>query len=155
MNATPSYVIRIATQEDVAAVVALLADDPLGATRENIDGAATCYQAAFNRIEIDPNNDVLVAERDGQIVGCLQLTLIPSLTRSGMTRAQIEGVRIAASERGLGLGGQMMTWAERAARELGAGIVQLTTDKSRTDAHRFYENLGYTASHEGMKKDLA
>ncbi len=154
MNAPDVYVIRVAKRDDVAEVVGLLADDPLGATRENTDGAASCYQDAFSRIEADPNNDVIVAERDTAIVGCLQFTLIPSLTRSGITRAQIEGVRIAASERGQGLGGRMMAWAEATARKSGARIMQLTTDKSRDDAHRFYEDLGYTASHEGMKKEL-
>ena len=147
------YGFRAATAGDVARVVALLADDPLGAGREAA-AEDPRYRDAFKRIEADPNNDVIVAERDGAVVGCLQLTLIPSLTRSGVTRAQIEGVRVAESERGRGLGKLMVEYAERQARARGAGIMQFTTDKSRPDAHRFYEHLGYAATHLGMKKVL-
>jgi len=147
------YGFRAATADDVARVVALLADDPLGQGRE-ATAEDPRYQTAFRQIEADPNNEVIVAERGGEVVGCLQLTLIPSLTRSGITRAQIEGVRVATSERGLGLGKLMVEHAEQQARARGAGIMQFTTDKSRPDAHRFYENLGYAASHLGMKKVL-
>jgi GNAT superfamily N-acetyltransferase len=150
-----SYLFRAAAAPDLVAVVALLADDPLGATRESSNGGTgDCYRDAFRQIENDPNNDIIVAERDGAVVGCLQLTIIPNLSRSGTTRAQIEGVRVAASERGQGLGKQLMDWAASEARRRNAGIMQLTTDKSRADAHRFYEDLGFVASHEGMKMAL-
>jgi ribosomal protein S18 acetylase RimI-like enzyme len=149
------YSFRCAQAQDLNAIIRLLADDPLGATRESTnDDQAECYRNAFQRIEADPNNDVIVAEREGVVVGCLQLTIIPNLSRSGTTRAQIEGVRIAASERGQGLGKQLMDWTITEARQRDAGIIQLTTDKSRADAYRFYESLGFVASHEGMKMVL-
>jgi GNAT superfamily N-acetyltransferase len=148
------YVFRLARRADLETIVALLADDPLGSGREDPAGGMEAYAAAFELIERDTMNEVIVAEFDGAVAGCLQLTLIPGLTRNAMTRAQIEGVRIASSERGRGLGRKMFEWVIAESRKRGAGLVQLTTDKSRPDAHRFYEGLGFVASHEGMKLSL-
>jgi GNAT superfamily N-acetyltransferase len=148
------YDFRPARRADLEAIVALLADDPLGSGREDPAGGMAAYAAAFELIERDPMNDVIVADLDGAVAGCLQLTLIPGLARNAMTRAQIEGVRIATYERGRGLGRKMFEWAIAESRKRGAGLVQLTTDKSRPDAHRFYEGLGFVASHEGMKLSL-
>ena len=148
--------IRRARAEDVPAIVALLADDELGATRESPDDLAP-YQAAFKAIDADPNQHLVVAERDGQdgqIVGCLQLTVIPGLSRRAATRAIIESVRVGSTERGSGLGTTMITWAIEESRRLGVDLLQLTSDRSRTDAHRFYERLGFQATHVGFKLPL-
>jgi ribosomal protein S18 acetylase RimI-like enzyme len=145
--------IRRAGAEDVPAIVALLADDELGATRESPDDLAP-YLAAFKAIDTDPNQHLVVAERDGQIVGCLQLTVIRGLSRRAATRAIIESVRVGSGERGSGLGRTMITWAIEESRRLGVDLLQLTSDKSRTDAHRFYERLGFQASHVGFKLTL-
>lgn len=147
------YLLRPASAADLPAIVALLADDPLGVTRESPDDL-TPYVAAFARLQGDPGHDVLVAERDGAVVGTLQLTIIPGLSRRGMTRALIEGVRIAADQRGGGLGTLMIRHAIDEARRQGCGLVQLTSDATRTDAHRFYERLGFVASHVGFKLQL-
>ena len=132
------------------AIVAMLADDELGATRESPDDLAP-YRKAFQDIDADPNQFLAVADRDGEVVGTMQLTYLPGLSRKGGTRAQIEAVRVRATERGTGLGSQLITWAVDQARERGCILVQLTTDTARTDAHRFYEQLGFTASHLGFK----
>lgn len=146
---------RRAEAGDVAAIVALLADDSLGAARENpgppLDPA---YLAAFAAIDADPNQVLAVVERQGRIIGCLQLSFIPGLSHRGLTRGQIESVRIASTERGGGLGRQMFDWAIAECRRRGCGLVQLTTDKTRTDARRFYESLGFVATHDGMKLKL-
>lgn len=143
---------RDARREDVPAIVALLADDILGAGRETaVDDA---YWAAFEEIEADPRNRLIVAEAGGEIVGTLQLTLLPGLSRHGMLRAQIEAVRVAAAQRGQGTGTAMIEWAIAAARRHGCGLVQLTSDKRRGEAIRFYESLGFRASHEGLKLEL-
>lgn len=147
--------LRNATPGDLPAIVRLLADDPLGAQREDVsDPLPAGYTRAFAAIEADPNNEVLVADGDGAVLGCLQLTYVPSLTYQGSWRAQVEGVRVAASARGSGIGQRLMEEAIRRARERGCLQVQLTTDKSRVNAHRFYERLGFRASHEGMKLRL-
>ncbi len=146
-------VIRPATRDDVAAVVALLADDPLGAAREDLDDPGT-YDAAYDRVVADRGQHLVVAERDGTVVGTLQLSIIPGLSRRGATRSIIEGVRIARDERGSGLGTELVTWAVDESRRLGCTLVQLTSDASRTDARRFYERLGFTASHVGFKLQL-
>ncbi|KJK40170.1 GNAT family acetyltransferase [Streptomyces variegatus] len=145
--------IRAAAADDVAAIVAMLADDPLGAQRESPDDLAP-YLAALERLSADPNQRLVVAVRDGRVVGTLQLTIIPGLSRRGATRSIIEGVRIHADERGSGLGTQLIEWAIGASRDQGCQLVQLTSDRTRTDAHRFYERLGFTASHTGFKLSL-
>jgi GNAT superfamily N-acetyltransferase len=145
--------IRRATADDLPAIVAMLADDPLGSTRESPEDL-TPYRSAFRRIEDDPQQHLMVAVRDGRTVGTLQLTLIPGLSRKGSTRAVIEAVRVHADERGSGLGTRLIEWAVDTSRELGAGLVQLTSDASRTEAHRFYERLGFVGSHIGVKLQL-
>jgi ribosomal protein S18 acetylase RimI-like enzyme len=145
--------IREARREDVPAIVGLLADDPLGAARE-APGDVAGYLCAFDAIAAQAGNRLFVAERAGTVVGCLQLTLIPGLTRRGATRAQIEGVRVGAECRGQGVGELLMNHAIDAARAAGCTLVQLTSDASRAGAHRFYERLGFVASHIGFKRDL-
>ncbi|MFF3126163.1 GNAT family N-acetyltransferase [Streptomyces sp. NPDC057908] len=142
--------IRPAALADIPAIVAMLADDPLGAERESPDDL-TPYRAAFRRLADDPNQHVVVAVREGRVVGTLQLTVIPGLSRRGSTRSVIEGVRIHAAERGSGLGTQLIEWAVDESRRQGCQLVQLTSDATRTDAHRFYEQLGFAASHVGFK----
>ncbi|MGW0879108.1 N-acetyltransferase family protein [Streptomyces sp. NPDC002671] len=145
--------IRTATADDLPAIVALLADDPLGAQRESLEDL-TPYRAAQIRLESDPNQHLVVAVREGRVVGTLQLTIIPGLSHKGATRSIIEGVRIHADVRGSGLGTQFIEWAIEESRRLDCQLVQLTSDSSRTDAHRFYERLGFTASHVGFKFQL-
>jgi GNAT superfamily N-acetyltransferase len=153
---SPPVILRTATDADVAAIVALIAADQLGATRDGVRDEAdlAAYTAAFRSIDADPAHLLVVAERDGQIVGTLQLSFLPGLARRGALRAQIEAVRVAQSERGSGLGAAMMEWAIDEARRRGCALVQLTSDKTRTNAHRFYARLGFVASHEGMKLAL-
>ena len=136
------------------AIAALLADDRLGVTREDT-GDLTAYLAAFERIDADPAHLLVVADDGSDVVGTLQLSVIPSLSRRGALRAQVEAVRVARSQRGRGLGQALLRWAVEEARSRGCSLLQLTTDKQRTDAQRFYERLGFVASHEGMKLDLA
>lgn len=145
--------IRAAGADDLPAIVGLLADDPLGARRESPDDL-TPYRAAFERIAADPNQRLVVAVRDGQVVGTLQLTIVPGLSRKGSTRSIIEAVRVGASERGRGLGTRFIEWAVEESRREGCQLVQLTSDVTRTDAHRFYERLGFVASHVGFKLAL-
>ncbi|MFC8256675.1 GNAT family N-acetyltransferase [Streptomyces sp. NPDC057291] len=145
--------IRLAALTDIPAVVALLADDPLGAQRESPDHLAP-YRAAFQRLADDPNQHLVVAVRDGAVVGTLQLTVIPGLSRRGSTRSIIEGVRVHADERGSGLGTRLIQWAVDESRCQDCQLVQLTSDATRTDAHRFYERLGFVASHVGFKLAL-
>lgn len=145
--------IRPAVPDDVPAIVAMLADDPLGAQRESPDDLSP-YLAALERLSDDPNQHLVVAVREGRVVGTLQLTIIPGLSRKGATRSIIEGVRVHADERGSGLGTRFIEWAIDRSRSEGCQLVQLTSDVSRTDAHRFYERLGFTASHVGFKLQL-
>jgi GNAT superfamily N-acetyltransferase len=145
-------VFRTAARADLPAILAMLTDDSLGATRESADDPG--YAAAFDQIEADPRNTLIVADRGGDVVGTMQLTYIPGLSRRGAERLQIEAVRVRADQRGRGLGRQMIEWAVDQARARGCRLVQLTTDKRRVDAHRFYGSLGFTASHEGMKLAL-
>ncbi|MEW2420069.1 GNAT family N-acetyltransferase [Streptomyces nigra] len=145
--------IRPAVAEDVPAIVGMLADDPLGAQRESLDDL-TPYLAALERLQGDPHQHVVVAVREGRVVGTLQLTIVPGLSRRGATRSIIEGVRIHADERGSGLGTRLIEWAVDESRRQECHLVQLTSDKTRTDAHRFYERLGFTASHTGFKLQL-
>jgi ribosomal protein S18 acetylase RimI-like enzyme len=146
---------RRASAADLEDIVALLADDELGRKREDPDPPLNPrYIDAFAAIDADRNQFLAVVEEGGQIVGCLQLSFIPGLSRLGLWRGQIESVRIASTRRGGGLGKRLFEWAIEECRKRGCEIVQLTTDKSRTDARRFYEGLGFVASHEGMKRAL-
>ena len=145
--------IRPADAGDVPAIVAMLAEDPLGAQRESPDDLAP-YLAALERLAADPNQHLVVAVREGRVVGTLQLTIIPGLSRRGATRSIIEGVRVHADERGSGLGTQLIEWAVDESRRQDCQLVQLTSDQTRTEAHRFYERLGFTASHVGFKLPL-
>ncbi|MFD9817904.1 GNAT family N-acetyltransferase [Streptomyces violascens] len=145
--------IRPAAPEDLPAIVAMLADDPLGAQRESPDDL-TPYRTAYDRLAGDPNQHLVVADRGGEVVGTLQLTVIPGLSRRGSTRSIIEGVRVHSAERGGGLGTRLIEWAVDESARQGCQLVQLTSDVTRTDAHRFYERLGFEASHVGFKKPL-
>ncbi|WP_189972567.1 GNAT family N-acetyltransferase [Streptomyces avidinii] len=149
----PELTIRPATAADVPAIVAMLADDPLGATRESPDDLAP-YLTALKRLTDDPNQHVVVAVRADRVVGTLQLTIVPGLSRKGATRSIIEGVRVHAEERGSGLGTRFIDWAVEKSRSENCSLVQLTSDVTRTDAHRFYERLGFSASHVGFKLQL-
>ncbi|MFI5984131.1 GNAT family N-acetyltransferase [Streptomyces sp. NPDC051555] len=149
----PQLDIRPATEADLPVIVAMLADDPLGATRESPDDL-TPYTAALKRLTDDPNQHVVVAVRGDRVVGTLQLTIIPGLSRKGSTRSIVEGVRVHADERGSGLGTLFIEWAIEKSRAENCQLVQLTSDVTRTDAHRFYERLGFVASHVGFKYQL-
>lgn len=153
---TSGLTFRPATREDLPAIVALLANDPLGAMRENpVLPLPASYEAAFAAIDQDPNNELVVVDTvDQAVAGVVQLTMIPHITYQGGWRAQIEGVRVAASLRSSGIGEQLFLWAIERARSKGCHLVQLTSDKARPDAIRFYEKLGFVASHEGMKLHL-
>jgi len=155
LDASP-VTLRAARREDVPALVGLLAADQLGATRDGVRDAAdlAAYRAAFDAIDADPAHLLVVAELAGEIAGTLQLSFLPGLARRGALRAQIEAVRVTESCQGSGLGTAMMRWAIDEARRRGCALVQLTSDKSRIDAHRFYQRLGFVPSHEGMKLAL-
>ena len=147
--------LRPARREDLEAIVAMLANDPLGSGREDASlPLGEAYLEAFDALDQDPNQLLTVAIAEGQVVGTLQLSFIPGLARTGMWRGQIEAVRIAQDFRNSGLGQQMFQWAIARCEERGCGLVQLTTDKTRPDAHRFYERLGFEASHIGYKLKL-
>ena len=150
-----SVSFRRAHPDDLPHIVRMLADDPLGAKRERFETPLPeGYLRAFEAIARDPNNELVVACLGGAVIGVLQLTFIPYLTYQGGWRALIEAVRIDSSYRSQGLGKTMFEWAIGRARERGCHVVQLTTDKARADAKRFYESLGFVASHEGMKLHL-
>lgn len=143
---------REATKDDVYEIVLLLADDALGSHRERFeDPLPAAYYEAFHAMEKQNGNQIIVAVEDGKIIGCLQLTIIPGLARLGMKRAQIEGVRVDRTYRGKKVGEQLFKEAISIAKTEKCGMVQLTTDKQREDAHRFYEKLGFISTHEGMK----
>jgi GNAT superfamily N-acetyltransferase len=145
-------IFRDATRADVPALVALLADDALGAAREGADLAR--YLAAYDEIAANPMHQLVVGEVDGRVVAMAQLTILAGLSRQGARRALVEAVRVDASLRGQGHGAALMAECEARSRAAGAQIIQLTTDKTRHRAHAFYERLGYAASHIGMKKML-
>ena len=147
---------RKATEKDVAAIVGMLADDALGQTRENYKNHIPQeYLNAFNNINRDSNQELIVVEDDSfKIIGTMQLTFIQYLTYKGGIRAQIEAVRIHKDKRGQGLGKTMFEWAINRAKSRKAHVLQLTTNKRRPQAIAFYENLGFTATHEGMKMHL-
>lgn len=145
--------LREARRDEVRLIVEMLADDELGTSRENPSDLEP-YLKGFDAIAADPLNTQYVWEADGEVVGCLQLTLLPGIAQKGTWRAQIEGVRIASSQRGTGAGGRMICAVIEIARERGCTVLQLTTNKVRKDAQRFYEQLGFERSHEGMKIKL-
>jgi len=145
-----TFEVRRAVRADVAAIVALIASDQIGATRDG--GDLEPYERAFATIDGDPAQLLVVVTDDaGAVVGTLQLTLIPGLSRRGQLRGQIEAVRVREDLRGRGLGQALLQWAIDEARDRGCALVQLTSDKRRADALRFYDRLGFTASHEGLK----
>ncbi|MGV9305425.1 N-acetyltransferase family protein [Nonomuraea sp. NPDC003727] len=147
-----SLVFRTARAADVPVIVALITDDAISAARTGEYGDD--HRAAFEAIDADPNNELIVLELKGEVVGTMQLTYIPGISRRGATRLQVEAVRIAAQLRGQGWGRKMMEWAHTRGRARGCAMVQLTSDKRREDAHRFYRSLGYAQSHEGFKLQL-
>lgn len=150
-----NLVFRQAVESDIVSLVGLLADDDLGALRENLSTPLKQnYLDAFQSIEQDPNNELTVVECNSELVGMLQLTFIPYLTHTGSWRCLIEGVRIAKEYRGQGLGSRFISWAIERAGEKNCGIVQLTSDKQRPEALKFYESLGFQATHEGFKLKL-
>jgi GNAT superfamily N-acetyltransferase len=144
--------IRKAKLDDLSTIVNMLADDFLGSQREKLqDPLPESYINAFREIEADPNNELIVAALSGEVIGTLQLTYIPSLSFQGSKRATVESVRVDARYRGKAIGREMMIWAMERAREKGCVSMQLTSHADRKDAHRFYENLGFKATHVGMK----
>ncbi len=152
---SPKFAFRPARRDDLPALVRLLADDALGSSRERcIDPLPSSYYGAFDAISEDPNQVLIVAEVDESVTGVLQLSFIPGLTYQGGWRALIEAVRVAADQRSSGLGSAMIGHAIERARERGCVLVQLTTDRSRDAALRFYQRLGFVASHHGLKLRL-
>ena len=153
---TSAINIRKAVLNDLSKIIHLLSDDALGSERENYkEPLPQSYITAFSNIDADKNSLLVVVEDDADVIGTLQLNIIQYLTYQGGKRAQIEAVRIAKSHRGKGIGKIMIEWAISKARELQCHVIQLTTDKKRPDALAFYENLGFTASHEGLKLHLS
>lgn len=147
-----SLTFRQAKRADLERIVQLLADDPLGAKRDVFSiPISSSYERAFDAIVEDSNNELIVVEQTGTVVGVLQITFIPNLTHMGSWRALIEGVRVAAEARSSGVGRRLFLWAISRARERGCRLIQLTSDKARPDAIRFYQSLGFIASHEGLK----
>lgn len=144
---------RHATRDDVPIILAMLVDDSLGATRETND--LDLYLGAFDQIGAEPNTDLIVGEQDGQIIATYQISYLSGLSLKAARRAQVESVRVAADLRGQGLGAMLMADAEARARAAGCSLIQLTTNSTRTDAHRFYERLGFTPSHIGFKRNLS
>ena len=150
MNAE-SVSIRPARREDVAAVVTMLADDHLGSARERVeDPLPASYYEAFARVERDQNIQLVVAESEGRVVGCLQLAILPGLSSQGGLRGLLEDVRVASDCRSRGIGEQLVQWAITEAKARGCNLVELMTHASRVDAQRFYKRLGFAASHVGM-----
>ena len=151
----PDVLFRVAARPDLPTIVRLLADDDLGSQRErNEVPLPASYYSAFEEINRDPNHELIVAEVSGEVIGTLHLMFLPSISYQGGLRAQVESVRIDTQYQGQGIGSQMMKWAIGRAKVRGAHIVQLTTHKSREDAHRFYERLGFKGTHLGMKLSI-
>lgn len=146
---------RVATEQDLERIVEMLADDKLGATREQfVLPLPDAYREAFRAIDADPNNELIVACLENEVIGVQQITFTPYLTHQGGWRATIEGVRTSSTVRGKGIGTELINYAIQRAKDRGCHLIQLTTDKKREDALRFYERLGFTATHEGMKMRL-
>lgn len=155
MSSKVNLNFRLATREDLPAIVQMLAEDDLGAQRERFETPLPeSYYDAFEAIDADPNHELVVAEIDGEVIGTLHLMYLPSISYQGRMRAQVESVRVTSRLRGQGVGAEMMEWALERARGRGCHLMQLTSHKSREDAHRFYERLGFTKSHIGMKITL-
>jgi ribosomal protein S18 acetylase RimI-like enzyme len=151
----PHLTFRLATRDDLPAIVRMLVDDALGNTWDRCDEPLSpAYYEAFQAIQSDKNNELVIAQSGGEVVGVLQLTYIPGLLFQGGWRALIEGVRVSSSVRGLGVGSAFLKWAIARADARGCHLAQLTSNKLRTDAKRFYERLGFQATHEGMKLPL-
>jgi ribosomal protein S18 acetylase RimI-like enzyme len=155
MSMTSAITLRPARRDDVAAIIAMLADDHLGRSRERLeDPLPALYYAAFERLSADPNIRLMVAEEEGQaspkVVGCLQLCILPGLSSQGASRGLIEDVRVASDRRSRGIGEKLVQWAVAEAQAKGCKLVELLTHHSRTDAQRFYERLGFARSHVGM-----
>ena len=143
---------RTAGPDDLPFIIGLIVEDSVVVTEDRAEDAMDeDYRAALAAIDADPNEEMWIVERDGVAVGCFQLSFLPGLMRRGMWRGQIEVVHVSADARNLGIGSEMMRWALARCREKGCGMVQLTSNKKRTDAHRFYERLGFARSHEGFK----
>lgn len=152
MTGMAELVIRRAHRADIPAIAALLADDFVAASREGAPLAD--YERGFAAVEADPNQLLAVAELDGEVVGTMQISFIPGLSRGGRWRGHVEAVRVASERRGQSIGATMMGWAEDRCRERHCIVCELTSDNRREAAHRFYERLGYSASHRGFKKML-
>ncbi|MGN7703476.1 N-acetyltransferase family protein [Cellulosimicrobium sp. 22601] len=149
---TAGLVFRTAVAADLPRVVELIADDAIARDRTGDVGPE--HEAAFAAIDADPNNALVVVERDGEVVGTMQLTVVPGISRHGASRLLVEAVRVDRRLRGQGVGRAMMAWAHAWGRDRGCALAQLTSDKQRDDAHRFYRSLGYEQSHEGFKLPL-
>jgi ribosomal protein S18 acetylase RimI-like enzyme len=151
MTATSPVTVRPARRDDVAAIIAMLADDHLGRARERLeDPLPSLYYDAFERLSRDPNIELMVAEEGGRVVGCLQLCILPGLSSQGASRGLIEDVRVASDRRSRGIGEQLVQWAVGEAKARGCKLVELLTHHTRVDAQRFYERLGFSRSHVGM-----
>ena len=151
----PNIRFRLAKRSDLPSIVRMLADDDLGSQRERYeDPLPEGYDSAFEQIEQDPNHELIVAERNGEVIGTLQLMFLPSISYQGGLRAQIESVRVDRQFQSQGIGSAMMQWSIQRAKQRGAHLVQLTTHKTREEAHRFYERLGFQGTHLGMKLSL-
>lgn len=149
-----SLLVRRARRDDLPAIVALLSDDVLGRGREASNGTLERYERAFEMIEEHPNQELVVVERDNEIVATFDLAILSSLSRQGSVRMQVEAVRVASDARGGGLGGAIFAWIIDYARRRGCDLLQLTSDRTRTGAHAFYDRLGFVGSHVGYKLDL-
>ena len=148
-------IFRLATRADLSSIVRMLADDELGGQRERYqDPLPDSYFNAYEKIDSDPNHELIIAELDGDVVGTLHLMFLPSISFQGGLRAQVESVRVDVEYRSKGIGSKLMKWTIERAKDRGAHVVQLTTHRSREEAHRFYERLGFKGSHLGMKLSL-
>jgi ribosomal protein S18 acetylase RimI-like enzyme len=151
MSSTSTVIIRRAARADVGAIIAMLADDPLGRARERLEEPLPpSYFKAFEVLDRDPNIQLVVAEEGGRVVGCLQLCVLPGLSSQGASRGLIEDVRVASDRRSRGIGEQLVGWAIEQSRGKGCKLIELLTHHSRLDAQRFYERLGFQRSHVGM-----
>lgn len=155
MQTKDNLFFRRANRADMPAIVRMLAEDDLGSQRERFaDPLPESYYSAFESIDLDPNHELIVAEQSGEVIATLHLMFLPSLSYQGGMRAQLESVRVDRRVRNQGIGREMMLWAIKRAHQRGCHLMQLTSHATRKDAHRFYERLGFTVSHVGMKLNL-